>query len=246
MTRERFILSEEDGAELTPLSGLELPAKEPAGEGRSEPEGVGEDIGIAQMVSDLIKSRWESIDQCNGDIATLTSIGGGNEALIAALETIKADEMSQIGMLEGHIEERLPEAGNIEAGKKEAGEQIEASQAAENQAQAANESLDDEFTYGNRGLSGFDVYWMEEARSTVDDMIDDNPESDVAERLSRLRENGAAMYELCRQVANDVCYSDYLWDGITDVLRDYVRAELGHVYNTHFQGTEINAEETDI
>lgn len=88
------------------------------------PPEVGQDMGIAGVLSTLIKSEWDAIDDYNSAIATLSEMEN-TEDIIDVFKDIVAEEHVHVGQLQKTLETISPNASEIKKGEKEATEQLD-------------------------------------------------------------------------------------------------------------------------
>lgn len=88
----------------------------------AEPIKTGSAVGMAQIISDLIKDEYEAIDGYNSAIATAESEGYSN--MIEVLTDIQAEENVHIGQLQELMKMVDPNASKIEDGEHEAKQEI--------------------------------------------------------------------------------------------------------------------------
>ena len=100
--------------------------------------------GVAQDLNYLIKDELEAVEGYNSVLATWKDVGKFPE-VIAVLEDIVDEEMLHIGQLQRALELVSPNAKNIQAGAKEAEEQIvdEAEKQKEKEIEKAEEKFRD-------------------------------------------------------------------------------------------------------
>ena len=82
---------------------------------------------ILNIVSNMIKSEWETVEQYNSLLATITSMGQSNYNLISdtadivqVVNDIVKEEYIHIGQLEKLVQSKIPASAHIEDGKFEA------------------------------------------------------------------------------------------------------------------------------
>lgn len=105
--KTRLLLEEEEV--ITPTEE-EVVVEEPI------PEEEIVNFNISSFVTDLIKSKWEQVDNINGMIMTLTDI---NPETIEILKDIISDEYVHIGQLEKVVQSINPEAEALDTGASE-------------------------------------------------------------------------------------------------------------------------------
>lgn len=88
------------------------------------PPEVGQDMGIAGILSILIKSEWDAIDDYNSAIATLSEMEN-TEDIINVFKDIVAEEHVHVGQLQKSLETISPNAAEIKRGEEEATEQLD-------------------------------------------------------------------------------------------------------------------------
>lgn len=211
-----------------------------------EPTDKQENIGISQMISDLIKDEWEAIDGYKSTIATLQSLGG-NEELIKVMEDISKEEMVHVGQLEECLKKVSPEAVEIETGHEEAEEQIDSS--VEEPKEEITEDYGDgidfsEFDFRGKGYEDYMVYWMDEALSEINYLREDGDDEEEDVQLLRALSNDG-IEDLCKRCANYITNSDYIWEQINDTIHDAIAEELRDVFNDDIDSSEITLDNTE-
>ena len=88
----------------------------------ASPIKAGAEIGMANVISDLIKDEYEAIDGYNSAIAT-AQVEGFEDA-VRVLTEIQAEENIHIGQLQEVMKLFDPNAGKVEDGQAEGAEQI--------------------------------------------------------------------------------------------------------------------------
>jgi len=226
----------------------------------SEPETKQENIGITQMLSDLIKDEWEAIDGYKSTIATLMELGG-NEEMIKVLEDISTEEMVHVGQLEKCMQLVSPEATEIKTGEKEAEEQLnniidepveEEFILREGCKKHIREELDDyedqdiydaieATTYPN-----YEKYWMRETYFNLRDIYYDWGDSEINQKIDRLNKEG--IIKLCYKTASEILSNNYIWQTVNGVINDKIFDEIESLiydsrYNDDGEPTEIDPNE---
>lgn len=204
-----------------------------------EPTEEQENIGITQMLSDLIKDEWEAIDGYKSTIATLKSLGG-NEDIIKVLEDISTEEMIHVGELEKCLQIVAPEASEIETGHDEAEENIEASNSDE--VESDSEPIKENLDFSGKGYDDYIVYWMDEALSEVEYLKDDG-DDDYSDMLRQLSDD--AIEELCHTCALDITNSEYIWEQVNDRIRDCISENISEIFEHDIHSTDINPEDVE-
>lgn len=115
----------EDAVEIDPVDVVVVEEPAPAEEESTpNPPEVGQDMGIAGILSALIKSEWDAIDDYNSAIATLSEMED-TEDIIDVFKDIVAEEHVHVGQLQKSLETISPNAAEIKKGEKEAEGQLE-------------------------------------------------------------------------------------------------------------------------
>ena len=91
----------------------ELVAEEPVKE--IEEEKV-VDFNISSFATDLIKNKWEQVDNINGMLLTMPNLDPETEEI---LKSIISDEYVHIGQLEKVVQSINPEAAALDSGANE-------------------------------------------------------------------------------------------------------------------------------
>ena len=95
------------------LEEEELVAEEPVEE--IEEEKV-VDFNISSFATDLIKNKWEQVDNINGMLLTMPNLDPETEEI---LKSIISDEYVHIGQLEKVVQSINPEAAALDSGANE-------------------------------------------------------------------------------------------------------------------------------
>lgn len=91
-----------------------------------QPPTVGQDMGTANLLNQLIIDEWEAIDGYNNAIATLSSLSTTSaEPIIKVITDIVNEEHIHVGQLQKALELVAPNAVSIGNGEQEATEQID-------------------------------------------------------------------------------------------------------------------------
>ncbi len=88
----------------------------------AQPIETGADVGMASIISDLIKDEYEAIDGYNSAIATAEAEGYGD--MVTILTEIQAEENLHIGQLQTLMTTVDPNAHLVDDGKQEGEEQL--------------------------------------------------------------------------------------------------------------------------
>lgn len=265
MGKKRFVLNESDsdfeGSAIPIIVGddgdILIPDDSvipeiPADLTMEEPPEEDKNNAISQMLSDLIKDEWEAIDGYNSTITTLRELGGHDD-IIKVLEDIATEEMVHVGELEHCLELIKPQAQQIEDGKEEAAETIKNEvtpdvTVVEENLSPLKEDVND-ITFEGKGYEDYIVYWMNEALSDVEYLIEDG--DDEEEDVITLRQlNDAGIEYVCSQVAESIVNSDYLWEHIHESMSDYLYEAIKNVQEHpdeyfKYEAAELNTEEAE-
>ena len=84
----------------------------------------GPDMGVANLLINLINDEWEAIQGYNDFIATI-SAEGGYEDMLGAIQDIVSEENVHVGQLQKLLQQISPDALKIAQGEQEAQEQLE-------------------------------------------------------------------------------------------------------------------------
>lgn len=265
--KRKFILNEDidEYGEITgEITPEELPLELDVPVVEEEPTEAQENLGITNMLSNLIKDEWEAIDGYNSTIATLRDLGG-NEELIKVLEDIAAEEMVHVGELEKAMETVSPSAKQIEDGKDEAEEtmgEVEPMEESLTMPVREKQTLKESKKHNHKKLTesvfddsdydDYEKYWMEMVYSEVDYMRNEFLEDpthynsdDVECKIAQLNEGG--IENLCAVCVDDLFNSEYLWEQINNRVIDSIFDNINDVCeddaNIQNKPTELNPED---
>ena len=107
----------------------------------AEPIETGAAVGMATIISDLIKDEYEAIDGYNSAIATAEAEGFGD--MINVLTEIQAEENVHIGQLQTLMNTVDPNAHLVDDGKQEGIEQLSGDLSMDGIEESLKEDLDD-------------------------------------------------------------------------------------------------------
>lgn len=100
---------------------LEVPKEEET----PAPPTVGENIGIANMLNDMIVDEWNTITSYNSVIATLAAAQSQEaDDIINVIKDIVNEENIHVGQLQKALQQISPNVTSISRGEKEAAEQL--------------------------------------------------------------------------------------------------------------------------
>ena len=84
----------------------------------------GPDMGVANLLINLINDEWEAIKGYNDFVATISAEGGFDD-MLAAIQDIVSEENVHVGQLQKLLQQISPDALKIAQGEAEAQEQLD-------------------------------------------------------------------------------------------------------------------------
>lgn len=84
----------------------------------------GPDMGVANLLINLINDEWEAIQGYNDFIATISAEGGFDD-MLASIQDIVSEENVHVGQLQKLLQQISPDALKIAQGESEAQEQLD-------------------------------------------------------------------------------------------------------------------------